>query len=353
MGLAYDGRLPEARDGLRRAIDALGPTATDAALALRSMSAWLNFVGEDHATARAELVSVCNDTQGLGSHPLAGLGLARLARADFAVGAWDDAVLRAERAVSLAPEQDTPSIRAMALWAAIQVPAARGNCGSRPEPARLLIAFSGYRRGPCFAAVALGLAAIARARRRPDDVLRALEPIKRMELREGIDEPGFWPWEDLYADALVDLGRLDEAAALLAHHEALALHRRHAASIARLRRVRGRLEAARSAPDRAEAAFRSALERIQLLPLPWDRALIELAFGQHLRRRGSRRHGGRIAEFGQGHADRSRRGSRRGALGPRAATRARSCVCRGATRSAGADLTPQERLVARLVGPQG
>ncbi len=102
MGLAYDGRLPEARDGLRRAIDELGPTATDAALALRSMSAWLNFVAR--TIDGAGRVGQCVQRHPrVRSHPLAGLGLARLARADFAVGAWDDAVVRAERAVSLAP----------------------------------------------------------------------------------------------------------------------------------------------------------------------------------------------------------------------------------------------------------
>ena len=346
MGLAYAGRLPEARAGLRSAIDALGPKVADAALALRSMLAWLNFVGEDHTTARAELLGVCNDGRVLGSHPLAGLGHARLALADFTVGAWDDAALRAERAVSVAPEQDTPSIRAMALWAAIQVPAARGDWDVAEELAQLLAA-SPPSGEACIAAVGLGLAAFARARRRPEDVLRALEPIRRMEPREGVDEPGFWPWPDLYADALVDLGRLDEAAALLAHHEALALHRRHATSIARLRRVRGRLEAARGAPDRAEAAFRSALERIQLLPLPWDRALIELAFGQHLRRRGSRRSAAALLNSAKAtltdlgavpDIERSVRELDASALVRR----------RGATRSAG-DLTPQERLVARLV----
>ena len=144
MGLAYDGRLPEARAGLRHAIDALGPAPADATLALRSMLAWLNFVGEDHATARAELLSVCNDGQRLGSHPLAGLGYARLALADFAVGAWDDAVLRAERAVSLAPEQDTPCDScdgalggdpgSRGPWRLGRRRGARRSCWSRPRP---------------------------------------------------------------------------------------------------------------------------------------------------------------------------------------------------------------------------
>ena len=42
-------------------------------------------------------------------------------------------------------------------------------------------------------------------------VLSALEPILALPAREAVDEPGVWPWQDLYADALVDLGRLEEA----------------------------------------------------------------------------------------------------------------------------------------------
>ena len=46
-------------------------------------------------------------------------------------------------------------------------------------------------------------------------MLRALEPLLAIEPRAGVDEPGFWPWPDLYADALVSVGKLDEAEELL------------------------------------------------------------------------------------------------------------------------------------------
>ena len=74
-----------------------------------------------------------------------------------------------------------------------------------------------------------------------------------------MDEPGFWPWQDLYADALVSAGRLDEAEAFLAPHEELAAARGRGSMIARLARVRGRLEAARGRLPAAEAAFGRAL----------------------------------------------------------------------------------------------
>jgi hypothetical protein len=40
-----------------------------------------------------------------------------------------------------------------------------------------------------------------------------------------VREPSFWPWQDLYADALVSVRRLAEAAAFLPPHEKLAADR--------------------------------------------------------------------------------------------------------------------------------
>jgi DNA-binding CsgD family transcriptional regulator len=138
-------------------------------------------------------------------------------------------------------------------------------------------------------AASLARAQLAAAHQDPEAVLRALEPVEVIEPREGIDEPGFWPWQDLYADALVSTGQLTEAAAFLVQHEELAAARGRRSSIAMLARVRGRLEAAAGRSDAAEAAFQRAHAEIEELPLPFPRALIELAHGQALRRQGQRR----------------------------------------------------------------
>jgi DNA-binding CsgD family transcriptional regulator len=59
--------------------------------------------------------------------------------------------------------------------------------------------------------------------------------------------------------------------------------------MARLARVRGRLEAARGRVPVAEAAFRLGLAEVERLSVPFQRALLELAYGQVLRRAGQRR----------------------------------------------------------------
>ena len=74
----------------------------------------------------------------------------------------------------------------------------------------------GCGRGACTAAaarpgdyelmvVAAGLAQaqVPAARGDHEAVLRALEPVVALTERDGVDEPGFWPWQDLYGEALV------------------------------------------------------------------------------------------------------------------------------------------------------
>jgi DNA-binding NarL/FixJ family response regulator len=53
--------------------------------------------------------------------------------------------------------------------------------------------------------------------------------------------------------------------------------------------VRGHLEAATGRPDLAESAFQHGLDQLSGLSLPFERAQLELAYGQLLRRRGQRR----------------------------------------------------------------
>jgi ATP/maltotriose-dependent transcriptional regulator MalT len=133
------------------------------------------------------------------------------------------------------------------------------------------------------------VAQLAAVRGDHEGVRRALEPLLDIAASDGIEEPGFWPWQDLYADALVGLGRVAEADVFLRPHETLAAERGRCSMIAKLARVRGRLEGARGRVDEAEAAFQDGLGRLQSLSMPFELALVELAYGQLLRRSGRRR----------------------------------------------------------------
>jgi DNA-binding CsgD family transcriptional regulator len=211
-----------------------------------------------------------------------------LSHAGFALGTWDEAAADADRAVSLLEETGHEWLRPLARCAAVLVPAARGEWTTAEEHAHAAAAQPGNYE---LMTVAAGLAQAQLATAQGDHhaVLRALEPVLHLTPRDGVDEPGFWPWQDLYGDALVNAGRLDEADQFLQPHEKLAETRGRRSTIARLARVRGRLEAAQGNQPAAEASFRRGLTELKQLPLPFHRALLELAYGQMLRRAGQRR----------------------------------------------------------------
>ncbi|MDT7579465.1 MAG: hypothetical protein QOK35_729, partial [Pseudonocardiales bacterium] len=213
--------------------------------------------------------------------------LAYLARAEYFAGAWDDAVVHAERAVAVATEADLAFISAMALAVAALVPAARGDQGGAEALLRDASRPGDYERS--VASVGLARARLAEARADPAGVLAALEPLRALPFRDAIDEPGFWAWPDLYAEALVALDRVAEADALLVPHEERAAERGRASPIARLARARGRVEAAAGRPDSAAAAFDRALAALAGVTLPFEEARVELAAGAFRRRIGQRR----------------------------------------------------------------
>ncbi len=289
LGLAWQGRMSE---GLAVQEAALAEIAApdESALPPRIKMAhgWLRLADDDIVGARAELMETAPTALAMGSIRISLWAYSWLALTDYALGNWDEAILDAERAVALLGESGHAWLRPLVRWAASVVPAARGDWRSAEEHVRLAVAQTGDYELMMVGA-ALARAHLAAARGDNDAVLRTLEPLTTIQPREAIDEPGFWPWRDLYADALVNAGLLDEADDLLAPREALADQRGRRLEIARLARVRGRLESAHGRAKEAEAAFQYGLEQIDDLPLPFERALLELAHGQTLRRNGKRR----------------------------------------------------------------
>lgn len=289
LGLGWQGKMDEgfaAYDAVLEGIpdDQSGPPLERVHMA----QGWLRLVADDAVGAHRILARAAPAALHSGSVRIAVWSYVWLARAGFALGAWDEAAADAERAVSLLEESGHAWLRPLARFAAATVPAARGEWVAAEEHALAAVTRSGdYEL--MVAATGLARAQVPAARGDHDGVLRALEPVAALTDRPGVDEPGFWPWQDLYGDALISAGRLDEAAEFLAPHEELAAVRGRASMIASLARVRGRLEAAQGRLPAAEAAFQRGLAEVERLPLPFQRALVELAYGQVLRRAGQRR----------------------------------------------------------------
>jgi DNA-binding CsgD family transcriptional regulator len=254
---------------------------------LRGQRGWLRLAGDDIEGARADLEAAAAEELRLGALLFSSIRLTVLSRAHFTAGDWGAAAVAAERAMALASEAEHPH-SAFVWWAAVAVPAARGEWETVDAYARMVAAepLDALDRT---VALGMALAVVAAARNEPERVLAALEPVAALSPNPGIDEPGFWPWQDLYADALVSLDRAAEADRFLQPHEERAAARARPSMIARLARVRGRVEAASGRREQAEAAFRRAREHIEPLGMPYEDALIRLAHGQFLRRNGRRR----------------------------------------------------------------
>jgi DNA-binding CsgD family transcriptional regulator len=106
--------------------------------------------------------------------------------------------------------------------------------------------------------------------------------------RQGLDEPGLWPWQELYAEALVRTGRLGEAEETLEAWQAKAGQRGRKSALVVAARARGLLEDSRKRPRNAEEAFQAGLSQAEEINLPFDTALLRLVYGQWLRRAGRR-----------------------------------------------------------------
>jgi DNA-binding CsgD family transcriptional regulator len=133
-----------------------------------------------------------------------------------------------------------------------------------------------------FAGAALGLLELSLGR--PAEAAEHLAPLVEVARQEGISEPGLTRYVPDQVEALVELGRLDEACELLDWYEgnALRLGRRGATALSR--RCRGLLAAAKGALDEALAHFEAALAEHDAVPLPFDQARTLLVYGAALRR---------------------------------------------------------------------
>lgn len=281
-GLGYAGRVDESLAA------AQAPEALRLWLNPRSARAVLHLIDDEFDSAAALLTQVIGTATRLGILNTAAFSYAYLARTQWMTGDWDDALVNADRAVAINLESDFGFLRSAVVGIAGLVPAARGDWVTAESYLRLLPR-SHVRYERSVMALGMARARLGEARGRPADVLAALDPVRAFPLRDAADEPGFWAWSDLYADALVAVGRVEEADRFLVAHERRADERGRRSVQARLARARGGIEAAAGRPDAAAAAFGRARELISAVPAPFERARIEFAAGRAMRRWGRRR----------------------------------------------------------------
>jgi DNA-binding CsgD family transcriptional regulator len=249
---------------------------------------WVQFIRDDVDGARSSLESAVAAAGLGGSTRITLWSLAWLARVQFATGDWDRALAVVATARDLVWSSGIVIVTPMLEWTAAQIHALRGDWADAEAAVRAAdVVTQDYEmmRIPAL----LARAQIAEAEADYARVRRLLEPLPRMAKGTSLSEPGYWPWPDVLANALVIDGRLAEADAFLRPHEERARTRGHRSAMARLGYARGRLLGAQGDLGAARARFEESLTLLDGLPLRYDLARINFAYGQTLRRAGKRR----------------------------------------------------------------
>jgi DNA-binding CsgD family transcriptional regulator len=278
QGLAVLGFLPVSGNET--------PTAETDALIMRGM---LKVYVDDLAGAIADLgVAAARLRTGLPStYP--GPCLAHLSDAHFRRGDWDAAFTHAQLATAQAQDTDRPLDLARAHARSAQVLAFRGQWPA--AQAHVSAARAAAERFPvvlAVAAAAVAGASLALARGDLAGVFLATEPVRATGLLGVGGCPGIFNWRAIEADALIGLGRLDDAETALSEFESAIPAGGLASAALALARCRGNLAAARRDAADAEAAFTRGHVIGEEVPMPFEHALLSLDDGRRLRAAGNR-----------------------------------------------------------------
>jgi DNA-binding CsgD family transcriptional regulator len=317
------------------------------ALNAAAVRANLRLFEGDTDQARADYLAILAASRSSGDFLLVTNTLGNLAEIAYRTGNWDEAVDYGSRAASVAADLDQTFVLACVHAVASPVHSRRGQWELAEHHVRAALEAARLLQDAASVAYAATSAAIlAHSRRDFAGVLAAVEPMVQASTRDGIDEPGIFGWRDLQVEALVRLGRLDDAEAALAPFEQRSAERNRRSAMGCAARARGLLEAARHDSRAANAAFEAATAHLSAARMPFEEALAHLGAGAVQRRSGSRRSAARHLRA----ADEAF-----GILGAEPFLRwceqeLRGCGLTPARRSpTPLSLTPQEMSVARLV----
>jgi DNA-binding CsgD family transcriptional regulator len=193
------------------------------------------------------------------------------------------------REAATAGEQSSQPLFAAHSLALESLVEAHAGCADEAEDAarRASELASRSRWGHVVAASALGHLELAR--NEPELAVARLAPATDFVRSEGIEEPGATRFVADHVEALISLGRGEEASELLDWYEANALRLGRVSGLAACTRCRGLLAAATGSVEDALAAYRRSLGWYSEVEIPLDRGRTLLALGALLRRARRRR----------------------------------------------------------------
>ena len=295
----------------------------------------------EHAAAR--LRQIHEVAVGRGDEASVPMILANIAMTEYLAGHWLEAARLAEEGYEVAlqtaqrPQQSwAVSIRALVRASLGREVEARADA----EEAFTLAGERGMGVARIQAVWALGLLELSLDR--PEEAARVLAPHRERLLAAGVGEPGTIRFVPDEIEALIALGRLDEAEERLGWLEERGRTLDRASALAAGLRCRGLLAAATNDGEGAVGAFEQALAQHARVPMPFDRARTLLALGGALRR--AKRKRDARATLEEAETSFATLGA---ALWEEKAAAELGRI--GGRRAAGDELTPAEERVAALV----
>ncbi len=285
IALFADGRGPEGLSGLAflPAAPAEVPVEDTDALVMRGLA---RVLAEDWTGAIADLSTAAARLRAGVPLGTAGQCLAYLAGAECRLGSWDDAVVHAELAVSLAHAADRVWEFGFVHLVAAVVPALRGDWETASAHAQIAAEVGQALGAPrTIAAAAIAQAFVAMARGDPEGVIDAAAAVRAMGKAVVLSLLPY-EWRSLEIEALISLGRLGQAETALAELQAALSPAGPATALVDTARLHGDLAAATGHHGAAAAAFETAWRRAGGLRVPLALAQLEISDARRLRAAG-------------------------------------------------------------------
>jgi DNA-binding SARP family transcriptional activator len=283
ISLCFAGRMDEAASRLAVFDDApaeVAPEATDA-LVLRGI---VRSLTDDLPGAAADLSFAVGRLRAGVPLRSASWCLLFMAGAEYLSGAWDDAVLNAEMAVSLASDADRTWELSFAHGIAAIVPAHRGEWDTAAAHVRLAQE-AGHVAGSTGAIAGATIAQeyLAMSQGDLEGVLVAAATTRANINSQFLSLAVSYDWRFLELEALIHLGRLGRAEIALAELEADLPLYGPATARATAARLRAELALAAGDPAAAAAAMEDALQHARDLQAPLLAAQLEITDARRLR----------------------------------------------------------------------
>lgn len=268
--------------------DQLAGLAPAVAQRFELATGWTELARDQLEGARRHLGSAVHTTDVSGSARISLWAQAWLARTLTVRGEWDDALRVVDTAARRVDDLELDLLAPVIHWSGAVIRSMRGDhLGAASHLRNLTTSSDAYPVQIIPSAMAR--MQVAAANGDYTSVRRAAEPVLALSRELDVDQPGYWPWQDLFAHALVLGGRLDEAEDLIAGPESRAVDRGHRSTLARLGAVRARIAAVRGDVDECNRIFHRSLEYLDGLAMPYYSARMHFGYGQTLRRAGRRR----------------------------------------------------------------